>query len=169
MNTLKKYMVIGIIFVSILGTFLHFLFEWSGRNVLVGLFTPVNESIWEHTKLLFFPMLIYSMYLNKKAGKEYPCLSSVMTLSAVLGMALIITLFYTYSGILGRNIAIFDITIFYISVITSFIFTYETATSCKTDKYSSIIQLLKITIILLFILFTYSPPGIPLFMSPYKK
>lgn len=43
------------IFISILGVLLHFTYEWSGDNPAVGLFSAVNESTWEHLKLIFFP------------------------------------------------------------------------------------------------------------------
>ena len=58
---LLLYLITGIIFTFLAGTLLHFAYEWSGTNFWVGLFAPVSESIWEHMKLLFFPMLIYSM------------------------------------------------------------------------------------------------------------
>ena len=51
-----KFEVFSIIFVFILGTLLHFAFEWSNQNALIGTFSAVNESTWEHLKLLFFPM-----------------------------------------------------------------------------------------------------------------
>ena len=40
------------IFISVLGVLLHFTYEWSGDNAVVGLFSAVNESTWEHLKLL---------------------------------------------------------------------------------------------------------------------
>ena len=46
------------IFISVLGVLLHFTYEWSGDNAVVGLFSAVNESTWEHLKLLFFPFLL---------------------------------------------------------------------------------------------------------------
>lgn len=63
MKHLKRYTIIGIIFVLITGTFAHFLYDWTENNHIVGFFTPINESIWEHMKLLFFPMLIYSVFI----------------------------------------------------------------------------------------------------------
>lgn len=166
MKKLKMYIIAGIIFVSVLGTLFHFVYEWSGNNVLVGLFTPINESIWEHTKLLFFPMLIYSFYINKKIGKEYPCLNSAMMLGTISGVALIIVIFYTYTGILGFHTAFADISIFYISAILAFYITYKLALSCKVDKYSKLLKLLQILIICLYIIFTFFPPNIPLFAIP---
>jgi hypothetical protein len=55
------YIISGVIFTFLAGTLLHFTYEWSGNNFWVGLFSPVNESTWEHMKLLFFPMLFYSI------------------------------------------------------------------------------------------------------------
>lgn len=49
------------IFISVLGVLLHFTYEWSGDNVVVGLFSAVNESTWEHLKLLFFPFLLLTI------------------------------------------------------------------------------------------------------------
>lgn len=163
---LKSYIIIGIIFVSVLGTLFHFAYGWSENNIFVGLFTPINESIWEHTKLLFFPMLIYSFYLNKKIGKEYPCLNSAMISGTLSGVAIIIVMFYTYSGILGFHTAFADIAIFYISVILAFCIVYKLTLSCKANKYHTLLQALQIITICLYIIFTFSPPDIPLFISP---
>ena len=52
---LKTYAILGFIFVAALGTLLHFTFEWSNQNRIVAFFSAVNESMWEHLKLLVFP------------------------------------------------------------------------------------------------------------------
>ena len=52
----------GILFTLIIGTLLHFTYEWSGENPFVALYSPVNESVWEHLKLLFFPVLLYTFF-----------------------------------------------------------------------------------------------------------
>ena len=54
MNNLKSYTLAGTIFVLVLGTLSHFFYEWSNDNPLIGLFSPINESVWEHMKLLSF-------------------------------------------------------------------------------------------------------------------
>ncbi len=64
-----RYTLSGILFTSILGTLSHFLYGWSGSRVLVGLFAPVNESVWEHMKLLFFPMLLYFVF--ESVGRSF--------------------------------------------------------------------------------------------------
>jgi hypothetical protein len=40
------YEMVGTVFIVILGSILHFTFEWSGGNPVVGAFSAVNESVW---------------------------------------------------------------------------------------------------------------------------
>ncbi len=166
MKSIKSYMIIGVIFVSVLGTLLHFAYEWSGNNIIVGLFAPINESIWEHTKLIFFPMLLYTAYLNKKLGKEFPCVRLSMNLASLLGVILIIALFYTYSGIIGYHVAFVDISIFYISVISAFYIAYKSTLSCYAQKFGILLEVLQVALICMFVIFTFLPPDIPLFINP---
>ena len=51
-KSLTHWQIAGFFFVSVVGTLLHFLFEWRGESRLVALIAPVNESIWEHMKLV---------------------------------------------------------------------------------------------------------------------
>ena len=55
-------------FLSILaGSALHFLYDlWP--NPLTAVFAPVNESVWEHLKLLYAPFLVCGFVLNRKAA-----------------------------------------------------------------------------------------------------
>ena len=56
---LNIFLIIGAVFTIITGTLLHFVYEWSGESLFVGIFSPINESVWEHLKLLFFPMSVW--------------------------------------------------------------------------------------------------------------
>lgn len=163
MNELKNYIIKGIIFVSITGTLLHFVYNWSGNNTLAGIFAPVNESIWEHTKLLFFPMTLYSVYAKRKTANKYPCIDTGMIIASIIGIILIITLYYTYTGIIGKHLFLADISIFYISVLTAFFATYKAAIVCFGKKHPIIWKIAQIAIICLYIVYTFNPPGIPLF------
>ena len=120
MKQLKAYTIIGIIFTIILGSLSHFFYEWSNNNFFVGLFAPINESTWEHMKLLFFPMLLYSMVMIPKLKENYPCIHPSYWAGILVGTLLIPVIFYTYTGILGYHIMILDIGIFLLSVIIAF-------------------------------------------------
>lgn len=163
MNKLKRYTIIGIIFVLITGTISHFVYEWSGNNVLVGFCFPINESVWEHMKLVFFPMLLYSFYMISKLDSDYPSIASTAMFGVLLGTLLIPIIFYTYSGILGYTTGFFDIGTFVVSVLLSFWFIYKLAASRKLAPYEAAFKTLVLVMAMSFFLFTYQPPDVGIF------
>ena len=50
-KSIYTWEIIGTFFIIIAGSLLHFVYEWTGYSDIMGLFTPVNESVWEHLKL----------------------------------------------------------------------------------------------------------------------
>lgn len=167
MKSLKSYTILGIILVSILGTLLHFAYEFTNKNPVVSLFVPVNESTWEHMKLIFFPMLLYTIYSNKKLSSEYPCVYSASSFGILLGTILIPILFYTYSGILGYNIDFVNILTFFISVLIAFLSYYKLTLSCNLQKYKLFLNIFVLLFFIAFIFFTIYPPDIGIFISPW--
>lgn len=168
MNKLKRYTIAGAIFVIITGTISHFVYEWSGHNFILGLFFPVSESTWEHMKLCFFPMLLYSLYMDKKIKGGYPCVTSSLLCGILLGTFLIPVLFYTYSGILGRNYTPLDIAAFILSVLLAFTAVYRLTLSCKAVSCTFILKLSVLATTVCFLVFTYFTPGIGIFIDPTK-
>lgn len=166
MKQLKKYMWIGIVFVIIVGTLSHFFYEWSGRNTVIGLFTPVNESTWEHMKLLFFHMLLISIAINAKLKQSYPCITSSLAFGILLGTFLIPILFYTYTGILGFHLLFLDILTFIISVIAAFYAVYKLTLSCGAKPDTALLIITLFFILVCFLVFTYYPPELGLFSVP---
>ena len=159
-------MIAGLFFVWIVGTLSHFIYEWTGNNPIIGLFTPVNESTWEHMKLLFFPMLIISMIIHRRLQKAYPCITSALAAGILLGTFLIPVIFYTYTGILGYNLLVLDILTFFISVAVAFYTAYKLTLSCSVSTYTSALVTLLILMMVCFFLFTYFPPNLGLFAIP---
>ena len=166
MNKLKHYTILGILFVIIAGTLSHFVYEWSGNNFILGFFFPVNESTWEHMKLCFFPMLLYSCFMNRKLKDDYPCVTSSLLFGVLLGTFLIPIIFYTYSGILGQNYIFFDIATFIISVLLAFIAVYRLSLSCVLDSFLFWLATLLFLTTICFLVFTYYPPCIGLVAVP---
>lgn len=163
---LKRFCFGGALFVIILGSLAHFFYNWSENNVLIGLFTPVNESTWEHMKLVFFPMLIFSIFAYFKLKKEYSCILSALLSGILIGTILIPIVFYTYSGILGMNNFFLDIATFIFAVVVSFISIYKSAQTCRFQKFTSILYWTVLILILCFFIFTIAPPQIGLFAEP---
>ncbi|MDO4167935.1 MAG: DUF6512 family protein [Eubacteriales bacterium] len=173
------YCVTGCIFVSILGSLSHFFYEWSGENMLVAFVCPVNESTWEHMKLLYFPTILYSVYFAYQC-REYGNVTAAMLLGNIMGVFAIPVLFYTYSGIYGRNVSWIDIAIFFVSVVLVFSLAYhwivnpheQKAQNCRgirywrVEKYQSLWIMISILLAVSFFIFTFYPPSWGLFQIP---
>jgi hypothetical protein len=161
--------ICGVVAVSVLGTLLHFLYEWTGENTFVALFSGVNESTWEHLKLFYMPFLLYALIEFAIYGKKLENFFTVKLLSAIAGMAFTVVSYYTYTGVIGKNFAWLNIAIFYISVIIAFVCSYyflikEPISVSGTAETLSAIAL--VIIAALFFVFTFYPPDIALFKDP---
>jgi hypothetical protein len=164
MNKLQKYQIFSAIFAIILGTLLHFTFDWSNQNTIIAAFSSINESTWEHLKLAFYPMLITTIIGSFIFPKEKNFLCS-KTIGILTAICFITIFFYTYTGILGRNIALIDISSFIIAIILGEYISYDLIqSSFKCNTKISIIII--IILLLCFLFFTYNPPKIQLFQDP---
>lgn len=121
----KKITGLGILWTFVLGTLSHFFYQWSHENMLVGLFSPVNESVWEHLKLLFFPALTYMLIEQKAMGKAMPGLFGKNLLGLFAGLLVMPLLFYGYTAFSGKSILWVDIGIFCICVLLTFLLPYK--------------------------------------------
>ncbi len=164
---MKKWYVVGTIFILIFGSFLHFVYEWLQYDI-IGIFGAVNESIWEHLKLLFWPALSFSIVEYTYIGHQYENYITAKAISFYLGLFLIISLFYTYTGIVGNNYLVVDILIFILSVFISQYVGYKITISNRSfNQIINFISLLGIVLIIFaFVIFTFNPPHIPLFQDP---
>lgn len=169
MNSLKSNMILGTVFVLITGTISHFIYDWSGQNYILGLIFPTNESTWEHMKLVFFPTLLCAFFLNRRLMADYPCITSALLASILLGTFLIPVLFYSYSGILGNHFLWLDIAVFAFSVILAFWASYRLTLSCRAKDYGNLFRLLVLVVLLCFLFFTYHAPALGLFADPTKQ
>lgn len=151
------------LFVAGFGTLLHFTYEASGNNAVVALFSAVNESVWEHLKLLFFPMVFYTLY--QLSNKVKPAVIPGNLAATLLGMLFIIITYYTYTGLVGHNITFVDITMYYIAVVlTLWLSVKLREIYMKFRVVPAIIGTL--ILILLFGIFTFYPPDFGLFQPP---
>lgn len=163
---LRKCFFIGFVFICISGTLLHYLYEWTGDNRIIGLFSPVNESVWEHMKRLFFPMLLFSVIMSyfNILQIHYPSLVPALLQGLLMGTWLIPIIFYAYSGILGFRIMLIDVLIIYISLFWSLRKAYGNVKNSGLQKYEIPLKICTMIMLLLFMLFSYYPPKLGLFL-----
>ena len=161
-------MLIEILIVSIIGTLLHFIYDWSGGNALVGLFGAVNESIWEHLKLLFWPLLFISLYEHYLIYKKQDGFLMARLVSVIIGMVFIVTLYYTVTGVIGKNIDAFNITLYFVSVILTFFISKLLIKNglFQSPKSNAIALFIFAILAAFFIAFTKYPPRLGIFSEP---
>ena len=156
----------GFALVTFGGTILHFLYNWTGMNILAAPFSGVNESTWEHMKLLFWSLFLFSMVqrLFFKNLENYWC---VKLAEILLGLLLIPVLFYTYNGAFGKSPDWINIAIFYISAALVFLFEWWVLKKNRLPCGNPWLAFAVICLLgVLFLVFTFAPPQIPLFRDP---
>ena len=157
----------GFIFTGILGTFLHFLFDLAGGCLWAGLFSAVNESIWEHMKLLFYPMALFALLEFLFWGKETPGFWKVKLMGILVGLVLIPVIYYTYTGILGVSADWFNIAIFFLaSGAAYFLETRRFQRGLTSPAGNKLSAFAIVALALVFTVLTFFPPEIPLFRDP---
>ena len=148
------------------GTLLHFLYDWLGENEWIAPFSGINESTWEHMKILFWPMLIFaaiqSFFFKDRA--DFWC---VKLRGILLGIALIPLIFYTYNGVIGKSPDFINVIIFFVCAAIAYIYEsrlFLRSNRCPLSSRSSIVILAVMA--MLFTLFTFATPEIGIFKDP---
>jgi hypothetical protein len=147
------------------GTVLHFLFDWLDGAVWIAPFSGVNESTWEHMKLLFWPMFIFALVQSIffRDRSDFWC---VKLRGILLGLALIPILFYTYKGIVGKSLDWLNIAIFFLAAAAVYIYETIRFNKKKSCQKPWIAFAVLLGIGLLFIIFTFATPKIGIFKDP---
>ena len=151
------------------GTVLHFLYEWTGGSLWAAPFSGVNESTWEHMKLLFWPAFIFAVAQSFlfRERKDFWC---IKLRGILLGLTLIPVIFYVYNGVIGKSPDWLNIAIFFISAAIAY--AYEARLfKGESVRYRSpkLAFVLLCVLALLFILFTFLTPEIEIFRDPVAK
>lgn len=166
-KSLTLWQLGGFVFTGIAGTLLHFLYDWTNQSIVAAPFSAVNESTWEHMKLLFFPMFVFALTENHFIGKNYENFWCAKLAGTAAGLLLIPTLYYTYTGALGVSADWFNIVIFFLAAGAAYYLETKLLKReigfCKSPITAFIVLCL---IALAFVALTFVQPKIPLFIDP---
>ena len=165
-KSLAFWWLFGLTFTAVLGSLLHFLYSWTEWIALAPI-SAVNESTWEHMKILFFPMLIFCFIQYALYGNERVDFWQMKALGIVVGILLIPILFYTYNGAFGKSPDWLNVLFFFLSAALAYsvewyLFRRKNAKICSPVGAIVLLSVLTVT----FIVFTFFPPQIPLFKDP---
>jgi len=167
---MKKIKTIGVFIIFGLSIISHFMYEWF-PNIIFSIILPVNESIWEHMKLLVTPVLIFSIFeyiIYRKKNIPFNNFILSYSISVILGIIIYLAIYLPIDYIFGHSaiiaISLLFITFIIIEIISYYIMNYNEI------RYSNIIGIS--IIILIYIIFgylTYNPIETYLFYDTEKN
>lgn len=162
-NSVLAFLIIGTV-----GTLWHFIYEWSGENSLIAVIAPINESVWEHLKLLFFPALFYFVIEYLLCKEKYENYISAAVIGIFAGMLTITAFYYTYTGVLGYGVTVLDILSYFLGLfVTLWVKRRILKNNCfcsKTAKYLSLF--FTVLTAILFGVLSFYPPQLAIFNPP---
>lgn len=165
---LKRFRILSVFLIFITGSLFHFAYQFSNYSLVVGIFTPVNESIFEHLKLAVYPTILcylisYAVfYKNIDFYKWF----SAASISCFISPIIITSFFYTYTGAFGFTSLILDIFSLFLGVLVAqFISLHIYAYGHLTNTHFYFLIFILFILMFLFTIFTFLPPDYPLFKS----
>jgi hypothetical protein len=164
-NKLLIWEIGGFFFIGLIGAALHFTFEMSNFSSMeVAYFSSVNESTWEHLKMVFFPGLVFAL-IQYTYVRDVVNNYIVAKVAGLVVMPLVITVgWYIYAPILGRSYYPADLFLFYLAVAIGQAVSYRLLTRPQFEaKYTQAAIVLFFIMFAAFSTFTFYPPKIFLF------
>lgn len=162
----EKWILLSIPILFVLGSLFHFLYDLTGQNPIVALIAPVNESVWEHNKMVVLPPILlwagYYFCLGKKYGVDKDKWFAA-ALGAVVVMLITIPLvFYFYTEAFGVELLWVDILILLLANVLGQIMGLHVYRYGYGVRWQDAVAVLCL-IVLVFEVFTYYPPKLPIF------
>ena len=167
---MRRIKIISVFLIFLISFISHFMYEWC-TNSLFSIIFPVNESIWEHMKLILTPVLIFSLFeyiIYRKKNIYYNNFILSYSISIIIGIIFYLILYLPIHYILVHS-AVYAIILLFITFIIVQIVSYYIM-NYKEIRYSYIIG--NIIIILLYVIFgylTYNPLEIDIFYDTQKN
>ncbi|HLU64363.1 MAG TPA: DUF6512 family protein [Protaetiibacter sp.] len=167
-ETLQWSTFIAFVPLALVGSLLHFAFDWSRHNRVVAVFAAVNESYWEHIKIAFWPVLLWFVALFAAGGWAVPGFVPAAVVALYAIPVTMIALVFAYKRLLRRNVLWVDIAAFVLTMGVSLavfvLFARELAASGATIALSLVFL---VVIGVAFARYTITPPVEPdLFIDP---
>lgn len=161
--------VVGVFFLIVAGSLLHFVYNWSNQIPIVGVISPVNESVWEHLKLGFWSLAVFSIIEYWFIRGEINNFLLAKGLGVLVLQCSILLVFYTYNAFLEGPILAIDISSYVLGCVICQVVSFVILTRTGVMKIQNGIGLAIIVIhALLLITFTFKPPHLPIFQDSHS-
>ncbi|HAS28257.1 MAG TPA: hypothetical protein DCR59_03670 [Dehalococcoidia bacterium] len=161
-----QWALLGILGVAVIATLWHFLFFLTGEFAVIGAIVPVNNSVWEHFKVILYPMLLFSIIEYRYIGYHTNNYIIAKTVAIFAMLLLIGAVFYTYFYATGTQIAAADISIFVGALVIGQLVGAWVMTFDPLPKYLNFIAIgILVALAILLIVFTYNPLHVRIFFD----
>ena len=156
---------------GLLGSVLHFLFDWTKHNRFIAFFSALNESYWEHIKIAIWPVFLLKIVLFSLGGYQIASFVPAATIALYSIPVSMVGLVFLYKSVTKHNILWLDISIFFVCIaIAQSIFVLLLGQLAPTSGTVVMSSLFLLGLIVAFLLFTFRPPREPdVFLDPIKK
>lgn len=164
----EKWILKGIPWLFLIGSVMHFMYDICDNNIFAALFAPVNESTWEHLKMVLLPLILWWSLFYIIKHKQYSINKKkwfggtlVALITALISIPL---LYYFYTGVFGVHLIWVDILILLFSLM------FGQLLGLHFYRYSKgisviIVMVIFILLIVIFMVFTFNPPQLPIFQD----
>jgi len=162
---IKTWKIISIFVIFGLSALLHFIYQWF-PSFFTSLLFPVNESIWEHNKIIIGSFLIWSVFEKltlKKHHELNTCTSGFI--SAIICCLLVMLIFSPiYFYILKTNDnTLVTLIVYFICIVLSVLLNYKLLLRKYNPEMEKKVILLWLLVIAINAILTYYPPKLPIF------
>lgn len=172
----KKRTIIMIVLFSFIAAFpMHAAYEFLGKQTVVGWIAPVNESIWEHLKLAFYPLVFFLLLPMTEYQRSVSWGLRLQQAAGAAGIAMFVIVFgyYGLKGGFGIASLITDILLLLIGDLAG---VWCQVWGCSKDRCHSeengwktvLAVVFLVVMVVLFVRFTVQPLELPLFQDVGK-
>lgn len=153
---------------GIVGSLLHFTFDWARHHRVVAIFSAVNESYWEHIKIAIWPVALLQIALFAAGGYQYSSFIPAATIALYSLPISMLALVLLYKSITRRNVLWLDITVFFVIIaIAQVIFVLMIEQLTATWVTIALAMCFLVGLLVAFLRFTLKPPSEPdVFVDP---
>lgn len=167
-NKSESWILLGIPLLFLVGAMIHFLYGLCGQLIIIGIIAPINESIWEHLKLFFYPLIIWWTIGYAFLKKENPLVKEKwffsLMISEVTCIISVVAFYYSYTGALGIKSIFLDIFSLALALYLGQNFGIHIYKHCKKSRLRYYVSIMIIIfLVIIFTIFTFNPPKLPLF------
>lgn len=166
LQKIKSIAIVCTFLICFVSHFIYTIFP----NFLTSIFFPVNESIWEHIKMMVSSIFIWQIveyFLLNKYNIKFNNFSYSAFIMCLISIPIFLIIYFPVYLCAGNNfilnIMCLFITIYFVNVIGYFILNKS---QIKLDKVGIIGMLI---LFIVFVFFTYFPPKCKIFEDPVSN